>query len=196
MKIRFTLLPVFVLLLSAVHAQKITMKSGSLDVLKKGDGVTLSYEYEPMSVGKFKDVNDYIKTKKKEYNDKEPGRGDKWAESWVDDRTTRFEPKFEELLTEYTKSLKVQSPDAKYEMVVHTTFTEPGFNVGVMRKNAYIDLIVTIKDQSGKAIAEIVVDNAPGRDWGGYDFDTGYRIEEAYAKAGKSLGIYLSKQVK
>lgn len=193
---RLFLLSFSLLLSFGIHAQKITVKSGSLDGLKKGDVVTLSYVYDPMAVGKFKDANEYIKTKTKDYNEKEPGRGDTWAKSWVGDRSERFEPNFEELLTEYSKTIVYKDSGAKYQMEVHTTFTEPGFNVGVMRKNAYIDLIVTVKDQGGKEVAVINVDNAPGRDWGGYDFDTGYRIEEAYAKAGKSLGIFLSKEVK
>ncbi|MGJ7031130.1 hypothetical protein GGU45_001623 [Niabella hirudinis] len=35
------------------------------------------------------------------------------------------------------------------------------------------------------------MDNAPGRDAMGVDFDTSWRISEAYAKAGKSLSKYI-----
>ncbi|MEP7107248.1 MAG: hypothetical protein ABI760_04685 [Ferruginibacter sp.] len=42
-----------------------------------------------------------------------------------------------------------------------------------------------------KIIAIISVDNALGRTFGGYDYDTGLRIGEAYADAGKALGKYI-----
>jgi hypothetical protein len=35
------------------------------------------------------------------------------------------------------------------------------------------------------------LDNAPGKVFMGNDYDTGERISEAYAKAGKELGKYL-----
>jgi len=34
----------------------------------------------------------------------------------------------------------------------------------------------------------------PGTTFTGYDYDTGLRIAEAYAKCGKSLGAFLSKK--
>ena len=36
--------------------------------------------------------------------------------------------------------------------------------------------------------------NAPGTTFMGYDFDTGLRISEAYAKAGKEIAGYLAKK--
>ena len=35
----------------------------------------------------------------------------------------------------------------------------------------------------------------PGRDVWGFDFDTGKRLEEAYAMTGKIFGKYLNKKV-
>ena len=64
-----------------------------------------------------------------------------------------------------------------------------------MRKPAYIDAIVTFKDRaSGEEVAVVKVDNVPGMDAMGYDFDTGVRIEESYAKLGKSLANFIAKQ--
>lgn len=80
-------------------------------------------------------------------------------------------------------------------MNIHTTFIEPGFNVGVMRRPAFINLEVTFT----KGEEELVVlsaTKAPGADAMGFDFDTGYRISEAYAKAGKSLGKFILKNAK
>ena len=42
-----------------------------------------------------------------------------------------------------------------------------------------------------KKIYTISVSNASGRTFGGYDYDTGLRLSEAYAVAGKRLGKYI-----
>jgi hypothetical protein len=135
-----------------------------------------------------------------DYNKSETGKGDKWKVAWKDDRASRYEPKFETLFNEYAskKGLtgKRNVTDAQFEMNIHTTFTEPGFNIGITRKPAYIDLVITFKNKSsGEEVAVMEVNNCPGRDAFGYDFDTGYRLEEAYAKLGKSLAGYILKQL-
>jgi len=164
---------------------------GSIDAVKAESSINLEYTYDNMSVGKFDKEEDYIAKKKEDYNNKEAGRGDTWAKAWVDDRKNRFEPKFEELFTEYSD--KSNSKKAKYTLIFKTIFTEPGYNVGVMRKNAQINAIALIVETANPAnvIAKISVDKALGRTFGGYDFDTGGRIAEAYADAGKALGKYL-----
>ena len=174
-----------------LKAQKIKVLEGSIDAVKAESSINLEYTYDNMSVGKFDKEEDYIAKKKEDYNNKEAGRGDTWAKAWVDDRKNRFEPKFEELFTEYSN--KSNSKKAKYTLIFKTIFTEPGYNVGVMRKNAQIDAIVLIVETANPAnvIAKISVDKALGRTFGGYDFDTGGRIAEAYADAGKALGKYL-----
>jgi hypothetical protein len=40
------------------------------------------------------------------------------------------------------------------------------------------------------------VQNCPGRTFGGNDYDTGTRIQESYAVAGKGLGKFIDKEVK
>ena len=88
-----------------------------------------------------------------------------------------------------------QNNKANYTMIVETTFTEPGFNVGVMSKVASINLKITFVDKSGKEMAKMTIDKVPGRDAMGFDYDTGVRIEEAYAKAGKSVGKFIDKKI-
>ena len=182
-----------------MYAQKITLKSGSVDPVKGQETILVKYDYSNLSVGKFDQEEDYINKKVADYNKSEAGKGDKWKESWKSDRNGRFEPKFELLYNEYAQSVKVdpKASDAKYEMLVHTIFIEPGFNVGVTRKPAFINVEITLKEvASGKEIALITVQNCPGRDVMGFDYDTGYRIEEAYAKLGKSIAGFLNKQLK
>ncbi len=176
-----------------LKAQKIKVLEGSIDAVKAESSINLEYTYDNMSVGKFDKEEDYIAKKKEDYNNKEAGRGDTWAKAWVDDRESRFEPKFEELFTEYSD--KSNSKKAKYTLIFKTIFTEPGYNVGVMRKNAQINAIALIVETANPAnvVAKISVDKALGRTFGGYDFDTGGRIAEAYADAGKALGKYLKQ---
>lgn len=86
--------------------------------------------------------------------------------------------------------------DAPVKFLVKTQHTEPGFNVGVMRKPAFINVeILYINKESGETLATITLKKVPGRDAMGYDFDTGYRLQEAYAKLGKEMGKYIVKKV-
>ncbi|MFT4094705.1 MAG: hypothetical protein QM640_13830 [Niabella sp.] len=192
MKLQTILLLFCSLVFSAVtYGQKIKLISGNADVLKNETTINIEFTYDHLSVGKFKNEADYIAKKREEYNKKEAGKGDKWAESWVSDRSRAYEPQFIEQFTEKTK-LKADK-NAKYTLIFHTTFIEPGFNVGAWRKNAYIDAEVTIVETTNRdaTVAVIDIDNAPGRDAMGFDYDTSWRISEAYAKAGKSLAKFM-----
>jgi hypothetical protein len=183
------------------NAQKLVLKSGSVDFLKGQQILLVKFDYSNLGVGKFEKEDDYVKQKVDDYNKDEAGKGDKWKEAWFNDRASRYEPKFELLFNENMseKNLKCDrnASDAKFEMLLHTTFIEPGFNVGVTRKPAYINVDVTCKEiATGKEVMVMTVTNCPGRDAMGFDFDTGYRIEEAYAKLGKSLAAYINKNLK
>jgi len=172
------------------NAQRIKTVDGDLSVLKNESTINVEFEYDGMSVGKFDKEADYIKTKTDEYNKKEPGRGDSWAKSWVSDRASRYEPRF---ISEFQEASNMTvKKDSKYTLVFKTTSTEPGYNIVISRKNAEIDAEVTIiETATRKKIATLTVKNAPGRIYGGYDYDTGVRITEAYAVSGKRLGKYI-----
>jgi len=174
-------------------AQKIKLADGDLAPLKDQHQLNVEFTYDHLSVGKD-DEDDYIRRKTTEYNNKEAGKGDTWAKAWKDDRPNRFEPKFDSLFNENGDLKAGHFPDAKYTMIFHTTFIEPGYNVGISRKNSYIDAEATIVETANrdKVVAKITVDNAPGRLMG-FDFDTGVRITESYAVAGKKLAKFISK---
>ncbi|HET9055063.1 MAG TPA: hypothetical protein VFM90_12865 [Cyclobacteriaceae bacterium] len=185
-----------VLISSAALAQKVKLVKGSLEPLKDQSAINVEFTYANMIVGKDLKEEDYINRKKTEYNEKEAGRGDTWEKAWVNDRAQRFEPQFIELFQKYSE--RPVNAEGKYTLVFHTIRTEPGFNVGVWREAARIDAHVLIVETSNRdnIIAELSVMNAPGRDAMGYDFDTGYRIQEAYSKSGKELGQLIVKQTK
>ena len=169
-------------------AQKVKTTSGSDDILKPESSINIEFNYDNITVGKYKNEQDYITAKTEEYNKKEPGKGDTWAASWKRDREARYEPKFIELF-KLSSGMSIIT-DAKYTMIVKTISIEPGWNIGISRKNAEIDLEVWIVETANKSnkLATFTISNVPGGTAFGYDFDTGLRISEAYAKAGKSLG--------
>ena len=189
-KLAFTVLAVSIFSLNS-QAQRVKTTSGSDDILKPETNINIEFVYDNMSVGKFKTDQDYIKDKTAEYNKKEPGKGDAWAKSWINDREARYEPKFIELF-KINSGMSVMS-DAKYTLIFKTTSIEPGYNIGISRKNAQIDAEVWIVETANKSnkLATFTIDNVPGGTAFGYDFDSGLRISEAYANAGKKLGKYL-----
>jgi hypothetical protein len=185
-------------LAGSASAQKIKILDGNLKDLKGQTKMNVVYDYSNMGVGSYAKEEDYIAKKVKEYNAKEPGRGDDWAKKWEGDRKNRFEPSFVELFNKKSSIIIGDFADAKYTMKVRTTFTEPGFNVYVTRKNASINIEVTIYETGNpeKPICKIQGLKFPGRTFGGYDYDTGTRISEAYAKAGKDLAGFIAKNMK
>jgi|WetSurSiteA1Bulk_404760.scaffolds.fasta_scaffold00373_2 hypothetical protein len=183
------------------NAQKMVLKSGSFEFIKDQKTILVQYDYSNLGVGKYDKEEDYVAKKVEDYNKDEAGKGEKWKTDWYNDRSKRYEPKYELLFNENMagRGLKCDkaASDAKFTMTVHTTFIEPGFNVGVTRKPAYINTEMIFKETaSGKEVAVVTVQNCPGRDAMGFDYDTGYRIEEAYAKLGKSMASFINKNVK
>ena len=201
MKIVKTIFVALLLLsVTTLQAQKIKVTQGDLGFIKGQSAILLEYDYSDMAVGKFDKEADYIAKKVPEYNEAEAGKGDQWAINWVADRDERFHPKFEELLTSYTAksgcNFAQGNNDAKYTLILKTVFTEPGFNIGVMRKDAMINVEIRFVETGNpeNLIALITMTNVPGRGAMGNDYDTGFRISEAYAKCGKSLGAFLMKK--
>jgi hypothetical protein len=189
----------FFLGLFSVNAfsQKIKLIEGDLSPLKGETSINVRFVYDNMSVGKFDKESDYIAKKVGDYNQKEPGRGDTWAKSWVADREQRFEPKFVELFDKSGDITIARKKPAKYTLIFKTTFTEPGFNVVIRHKNAVINAEAWIVE-TGKerVIAKISIKKAPGHTFGGYDYDSGTRIAECYAISGKKLAKFIKKKAK
>jgi hypothetical protein len=175
----------------SLQAQKITIKSGSLNALKGEKTLLVKYDYSNMAVGKYDKEADYIDFKTAEGNSAEPGKGDKWKKDWFDKRAASYEPNFEELFNkyagEYGLSCSKEAKDAAIVMNVHTTLTDVGYYIGISSKPSYISAEITFtKASSGDQIAVIFMEKCPGV--GG--------IKEAYAKLGKSLAPYIKKNMK
>ncbi len=86
---------------------------------------------------------------------------------------------------------------AKYKMVVNADMIEPGYNVGVSRRSAIVSLTCSfVEVATGKTVGVVTIVNSSAANVSGLDFDTAYRIQESFAKAGRELARFLVKKVK
>lgn len=194
------LLSALLLFMFGTSAQKIKQTEGKLTFLKGLTELSVNFVYpNDMKVGKGTEQQ-YIDAKVAKANEDEAGSGAKWLESWKNDRPNNYQPKFIELFNNDMQDkgvvIKEDDENAKYIMIVKTVFIEPGFNVGVARKNAYINLEICFVEKAAQenVLAKFTIDKSPGKMAFGSDFDTGERIGEAYAKAAKSFAKYLLKK--
>ncbi len=192
------LVGVFITIGGSLFAQK--LKSGSFGALKGQTAVNLQYDYSNMVVGKFKKESDYINKRVADMNKKEAGSGDTWAKAWVNDRSARFQPMFETNFNGTADKCGIsgqEGADAAYTLIIKTIFTEPGFNVGVTRKNAYINMIVNLVETSNpdKILGSCEYKNIQSVNMMGYDFDTGGRIQSCYDRAGDNVGKFICKSI-
>jgi hypothetical protein len=190
-----------ILFASFTYGQKITLIEGDFGFLKSEKNINVKYDYSNFSVGEFSNEGDYKKKRITELNAKESGAGDRWSASWERDKEVRYPEKFEELINKGFASSGIsfkQNSDAKYTLIVKTTFIEPGFNIGVVRKSAAVsfDYIWVESANPSKVVAKQTQKMVPGAQAMGYDFDTGTRIAESYAKGGKMLAADVVKKLK
>lgn len=189
------------ILANAQIAPMTALNSGDINSLKTIKKVNIVYDYSDLGVGAFRKEQDYVDKRYKELEEKEKGRGDKFKESWVNDRKKSFEPHFEELFNKYAaKDIDMTgtnySTDNEYTLVVHTVFIEPGVNIGIYRKPAYIDMECTFKNKAGEALCVFFVKNAVGAQAMGFDYDVTSRLVESYGKAAKMLIGCIAKERK
>jgi hypothetical protein len=179
------------------NAQTIKLVDGDPENLKGVKSLSTEFIYHPMRVGKFDNEKDYVEDKRAKLNADEKGRGDTWATRWLEDRERRFEPKFRELFAKHS-GISFKDKDV-HKLVFKTTSTEPGWSVlgglSFVRSSARIDAEVSILDSRNKVLVKYLLTEVPGgsvtNDW-----DTGARIQEAYAKAGKDLGKLLKSKIR
>ncbi|MDD2503930.1 MAG: hypothetical protein PHG58_08810 [Clostridia bacterium] len=182
----------------SANGQSIKRTSGSLGFLKSEKVVGITFTYENMRVGKLTE-EEYVRKKMGEYNEKRMGWGDEWKEAWIRDRAERYEPKFIELFSKYIgeKGISVDNTRADYEISVNADFIEPGFNVGVARRNASVNLTCRFVNKSdGNEVAVVTIVDASANNFGGGDFEVGFRVQESFAKAGREFAKFLIKEGK
>jgi hypothetical protein len=185
---------------SMASAQKILLLEGDLGFLADATEINVVYDFEALEVGDYPSEKSYKDKKIKELNGKEAGRGDKWSESWERDKEVRYPEKFEELFEKGLAGKKVKASrnndNATYTLTIKTKFIEPGYNIGISSKPAAASFEYIFTDKDGKVLAKMSQKMVPGANAMGADFDTGGRIAESYAKAGKMLAAFIVKNLK
>lgn len=178
---------------TTASAQQVDLTRGDLSILKDEKTINIEFTYDNMTVGDDGKEANYIKRKTQENNDKEKGSGEIWARKWEEDKRDRFGPKF--ILGFTNLSKMTVSKDAKYTLIFNTKAMEPGYSVGVSKRNAGIDGTVTIVETANPAKKLIVISvERPGENmFRGAAFDAGSRIADAYYLSGQKVGKFIKK---
>lgn len=182
------------------YAQKAKVISGDFKNLKGISEYNLVFDYEGLTVDKFDTEEAFLEEKMQKREVK--GTAENFRESWFADRERRYEPKFIESFNKrFDKNeVKVQKglDGAAYTLKVKTRWIYPGYNVGVWRSSSKVNatLYVYANANPSAILLEVAYDNADGKNFGGTDFDSGYRISESYAMLAKVFAADLKKRAK
>lgn len=173
---------------SAAVAQKVT--TGNFKNLKTITEYNLVFDYTGLTVDKFKTEEEFLADKMKKREEK--GTADEFKASWFADRQGRYEPKFIESFNKrFDGKVKADKglTSAKYTMTVKTTWIYPGYNIGITRSDAKINATITVTETANPSnvLLQVNYEKIHGEGAMGYDFNSGYRISEAYAKIAKEL---------
>lgn len=177
----------------SASAQQVDLTRGDLSILKEEKTINIEFTYEKMTVGDDGKEADYIKRKTQENNEKEKGSGEIWARKWEEDKKQKFEPRF--ILGFTNLSKMTVSKDARYTLIFNTRALEPGYSVGVSKRNAGIDGTVSIVETANPTKKLIVLSvERPGENmFRGAAFDAGSRIADAYYLSGQKVGKFIRK---
>lgn len=177
-------------------AQEVDLTKGDLSVLKGETSISFQFTYEKMAVGDFSKEADYIKKRVDELNAKEPGTGEKWLTEWEEQKKGYFGDKF---MLGFTKGYEIKAEEgAKYTLIFNTKALEPGYQVGISKKNAGVDGTITLIEtgKPEKKLAVLYVERKPETKWRGAAFDAKSRIGDAYYVDGMAVGKFFKKNIK
>lgn len=184
-----------------VFSQKVKVTEGSFKNLKGISAYNLVFDYSNVQIPKYDSEEEFLTDKMKKRDEKEPGTGEKFKKSWFADREERYEPKYVESFNKRFGDGEVivgKDIDAEYTMKIHTTMMWAGYNVGVVRKNSKLEATVSVykTDDPSDVLWSANYTKVEGKGAMGYDFDSGYRISEAYAKLAKEVAMNIKKKAK
>ena len=192
----------FLLVTTSLVAQKANVTKGDWKDLKGITEYTLEFDYSDLEIPKYDSEEEFLEDKMAKREEKEPGTGEQFKESWFSDREEYYEPRFIETFNDRYKdgAVKVDRDlgSADYTMKVHTTFIFPGYNVGVVRKNSKIEVTIDVfkNDNPDNIIFSVDYTKVEGAGNGGYDFNSGQRIADAYIILSRRLVKDMYKNTK
>lgn len=184
-----------------MFSQKVKVTQGDFKNLKGISAYNLEFDYSNLSIPKYKSEEEFLEDKMSKRDEKDPESGENFRESWFADRENRYEPKFIESFNKRFDDGEVKvgkDIGADYTMKIHTTMMYAGYNVGVVRKNSKIEVTVSVykTNEPNNILFSGNYTKVEGQGAMGYDFDSGYRISEAYAKLGKEVAANIRKKAK
>lgn len=195
------MLVTFLLISTVSVAQKMKVVSGDFINLKGISEFNLVFDYENLKVDKFDTEEDFLKDKMAKRDDEE-GKAEDFKKNWFADRENRYEPKFIESFNKRFENSEVKVDkglsSAKYTIKIKTTWIYPGYNVGVVRQSSKLNTTLFVYENSNPSKMLLTVDyeKALGSGAAGFDYNSGYRISEAYAKLAKTFAADLKKYTK
>ncbi|WP_417195409.1 hypothetical protein [Bizionia sp.] len=196
------LLIAFLVSSSLVFSQKAKVTKGDWSDLKGITEYNVVFDYSNLEIPKFDSEEEFLKDKMAKREEKEPGSGEKFKESWLSDREEFYEPRFIETFNDRYKdnSVKVDKDleSAEYTMKIHTTMIYPGYNVGVVRHNSKIEVTLSVykNDSPENIIFSADYTKIQGQGNGGFDFNSGQRIADAYIIFARALTKHMYKNTK
>ncbi len=185
---------------SMITAQKVKVLSGDFKNLKGITEYNLEFDYSNLKVDKFKTEEEFLADKMKKREEK--GTDDDFKKSWFEDRQNRYEPKFIESFNKRFDDGAVKAnkglTSAKYTAKVKTDWISPGFNVGIVRRDAYLNAVITVYETANPSnvLLSVQFEKTPGEGAMGNDYNSGFRISECYAKLAKEWAHDINKKAK
>ncbi len=180
-------------------AQKLRVEKGNLKNLKGIDTYHVVFDYTDVQIPKFDNEEAFLKDKMDKREEKKAGDGERFKNDWFNDRPDKYHPKFIESFNKRfdDNELSVSEDAAEYTMKIHTTKIYPGYNVGIVRHNAEIDATVIIYETGNEnnILFSGSYRDVQGSGAMGYDYNSGYRISECYAKLAKNMAKEFNKKV-
>lgn len=180
------------------NAQRSTRaKEADYKFLKKEKKLNILFTYEGMTVGKNMTEEAYVAKKVKEKNEKKSGTGNKWKKAWEKGKLSIYEPIFKAAFIKKMgkAGIKVsEGDDARLTVIVKTTRIEPGFNIGIVKKNAEVDFEFIFVETANKdnIVAQIIMTRARGSD----TYTVSDRVKLAYMGGARRLSGYIAKRLK
>jgi hypothetical protein len=195
------LLLIMMITASFVLAQKMKVVSGSFDFLKGEKELNLQMDYTQMRFYKENmDENAYISKQEKDIQEanKSPQEFEKWEKDWEYSKNTQFVDKFLASMNKNTDiNTSVNNPNAKYTLIVMTTWIYPGWFAGIMNQPSKLNTLLKFVETANPENVLLTIESikAPGNNFVGLP-NNNDRISEGYAKTAKTLAKMIDKKVK
>ena len=199
MKIKLLLIA-FMLFTTATFAQKMKIESGDFSFLKGQSELKVEFNFDKTTFYNEKvSEEEYVEKRIKEIStEKGQAEADKWKKDWDYSKENTFVDKFLASLNKNQSIKASKDGNAKYTLVVETTWIYPGWFGGVMRSPAKVSTSLKFVETAnpGNVLLVIGSQNAPGDGNFVGVANNNDRIAEGYAKTAKTLANLISKKVK